>query len=86
MDEMGTVRKHILKKLYAYGAFHRGHLLEERLIRGVPGHLRGVAKDCLVQLGKEGLVRKYGITKYGDAYQLDINRLHEIEYEIFGRQ
>jgi len=73
------IRVNILKKLYSYGAFSHGHLLFERLQHGIPSHLRGFVKDVLKDLIKEGIVLYYGKTKYGDAFQLNIKRLKEIE-------
>ena len=73
------IKKNILKRLYSNQAFSKGHLLYERLTSGVPPHLRGFVKDILDDLIKEGLVLFYGKTKYGDAYQLNIKKLKEIE-------
>ena len=73
------IRKNIIKKLYSNQAFSKGHLLYERLASGIPPHLAGFVKDVLKDLLKEGLVLYYGRTKYGDAYQLNIKKLKEIE-------
>ena len=77
------IRKNIIKKLYANNAFSKGHLLYERLASGIPSHLTGFVKDVLEDLIKEGLVLHYGKTKHGDAYQLNIKKLKEIEAAIF---
>jgi hypothetical protein len=77
------IKKNILKKLYANQAFSKGHLLYERLKSGIPSHLQGFVKDILEDLIKEELVLFYGKTKYGDAYQLNIKKLKEIEDLIF---
>ena len=77
------IKKNIIKKLYSKQAFSNGHLLYERLTSGVPSHLKGAVKDILSDLIKEGLVLFYGRTKHGDAYQLNINKLKEIEEIIF---
>ena len=77
------IRKNIVKKLYAYGAFAHGHLLLERLQSGVPSHLSGFVKQVLEDLVREGIALFYGRTKHGDAYQLNIKKLKEIE-EIIG--
>lgn len=77
------VRKNILKKLYSNQAFSKGHLLYERLMSGIPPHLKGFVKDVLDDLIKEELVLFYGKTKYGEAYQLNMKKLKEIE-EIIG--
>ena len=76
------IKKNILKKLYFHGAFRKGHLLYERLQKGVPPHLKGFIKEILEDLIKEGLVLFYGKTKYGNAYQLNIRKLKEIEERI----
>ena len=73
------IKKNILKKLYAKKAFSKGHLLYERLQSGVPPHLYGFVEDVLHDLIKEELVLFYGKTKHGDAYQLNIKKLEEIE-------
>lgn len=73
------LKKNILKRLYSNQAFSKGHLLYERLTSGIPPHLKGYVKDVLDELVKEGLVLFYGKTKYGDAYQLNIRKLKEIE-------
>jgi len=73
------IRKNIIKKLYSVKAFSKGHLLLERLKHGIPAHLVGFVKDVLKDLIKEKLVIYYGKTKYGDAFQLNINKLKEIE-------
>ncbi len=73
------IKKNIVKKLYAHGAFVHGHLLLERLQGSVPSHLAGFVKEILKGLLKEGIVNLYGKTKHGDAYQLNIRKLKEIE-------
>jgi len=77
------IRKNIVKKLYSNKAFSKGHLLYERLTASIPPHLTGFVKDVLNDLIKEGIVLCYGKTKYGDAYQLNIDMLKEIEEIIF---
>lgn len=78
-EDYYKIRKTIIRKLYAKRAFSRGHLLFERLQSGIPPHLSGYVKDILDDLIKEGIVLYYGRTKHGDAYQLNISRLREIE-------
>jgi len=73
-EDYDKIKRNIIKKLYSAGAFSRGHLLFERLQHGIPAHLRGDVKDVLKDLVNEGLVIKYGKTKYGDAYQLNIQK------------
>ena len=81
--DYAKIRKNIVKKLYAYGAFAHGHLLYERLQSGIPSHLAGFVKQVLEDLVKEETVIFYGRTKHGDAYQLNMKKLEEIE-EIIG--
>jgi len=81
--EYQKIKKNIIKKLYSNQAFSKGHLLYERLTSGIPSHLTGFVKNVLDDLLKEGLVLYYGRTKYGDAYQLNIKKLKEIEEMIF---
>ncbi|MBI1969925.1 hypothetical protein HYS48_04490 [Candidatus Woesearchaeota archaeon] len=78
------IQRNILKKLYAKKAFAKGHLLYERLLSGVPGHLAGFVQEVLHDLIKQSLVLHYGTTKHGDAYQLNIAKLKEIEEIVFG--
>lgn len=73
------IKKNILKRLYSNQAFSKGHLLYERLTSGIPPHLKGFVADVLKDLIKEELVLFYGKTKHGDAYQLNIKKLKEIE-------
>lgn len=82
MEQSRVIRRHVLKKLYAYGAFRHGHLLGERLWRGIPAHSRGLAKIVLQELVNERLVLPYPTGK-GMAYQLNIEKLREIEKEVF---
>lgn len=81
--DYSKIKKNIIKRLYANKAFSKGHLLYERLTSGIPPHLAGFVEQVLDNLIKEGLVIHYGRTKYGDAYQLNINKLKEIEEIIF---
>jgi hypothetical protein len=78
MDEH-AIRRHVVRRLYTKKAFVHGHLLSERLLHGVPSHLRGTAKRVLAQLVREEVVLRYGPTEHGAAYQLNIERLEEIE-------
>ncbi len=68
-----------MKKLYSTQAFSKGHLLYKRLTSGIPPYLKGFVADVLNNLVKEELVLLYEKTKYGDAYQLNIKKLKEIE-------
>ena len=68
----------ILYKLLNNKCFSKGHMLEERVVSGVPKHERGRAKDILKQAVKQSLVLIYGNTSHGLAYQLNIQRLNEI--------
>lgn len=77
------IKKNILKKLYSSQAFSKGHMLLERLQSSIPGHLKGFTKPVLSDLLKEKLVILYGKTKYGEAFQLNIKKLKEIEDIIF---
>jgi len=45
--------------------------------------LKGYIDDVLKELIKEELVIFYGKTKHGDAYQLNVKKLKEIEDLIF---
>ncbi|MDI6737873.1 MAG: hypothetical protein QME12_05155 [Nanoarchaeota archaeon] len=54
-------------------------LCKEGFQSGIPPHLAGYVKVVLDDLVKEGIVLYYGKTKHGDAYQLNIARLKDIE-------
>jgi hypothetical protein len=77
------IKKNILKKLYSNKAFSKGHLLYERLTAGIPSHLTGFVEGIFNDIVKEGLVIYYSKTKHGNAYQLNIKKLKEIEEIIF---
>jgi len=77
------IKKNIIKKLYTHQAFSKGHMLYERLHSGIPAHLAGFVGHVLDELLKEEIVLHYGKTKHGDAYQLNIKKLEEIEKIIF---
>ena len=77
------IKRNILKRLYSNQAFSKGHLLYERLTSGIPPHLKGFVKDVLEDLMKAELVLLYGKTKHGEAYQLNVKKLKEIEDAIF---
>ena len=77
------IKNNIIKKLYSHQAFSKGHLLYKRLASGIPAHLTGFVKTILEDLIKGELVLYYGKTKHGDAYQLNIKKLKEIEEIIF---
>ena len=83
IEDYTRIKKNIIKKLYSHKAFSKGHLLNGRLMSGIPAHLSGDIKGVLIDLMREGLVLYYGKTKYGDAYQLNIKKLDEIEEIIF---
>ena len=73
------IKKNIIKKLYSKKAFSKGHLLYERLTTSIPPNLKGYVDDVLKELIKEELVIYYGKTRHGNAYQLNIKKLKEIE-------
>lgn len=82
-EDYEKVKRHIVKKLYAKQAFRHGHLLYERLLSGIPSHLGWFVRIALKDLLKDGIVLYYGRTNHGDAYQLNIKKLKEIESMIF---
>ncbi|MBI2107072.1 hypothetical protein HYT57_03740 [Candidatus Woesearchaeota archaeon] len=82
-EDYNKIKKNIIKKLYSKKAFSKGHLLYERLTMSVPSHLKGHVDDVLKNLIKEEIVLHYSKTKHGDAYQLNIKKLKEIEDIIF---
>lgn len=83
-EEYLKIRRTIIRKLYTNKAFRRGHLLFERLQSGIAPHLMGFVKEVLDDLQQQGLVVYYGKTKHGDAYQLNPEKLKEIEEIIMG--
>ncbi len=80
------IRLTILRKLYAKGAWGKGHLLFERLQSGMPPHLYGFVKDVLKDLVKGNFIIFYGKTLHGDAYHLNIAKKVEIEKELFSQK
>lgn len=83
-EEYLKIKRTIIRKLYTNKAFRRGHLLFERLQSGIEPHLIGFVKEVLDDLMRQELVVHYGRTKYGDAYQLNPQKLKEIEEIIMG--
>ena len=61
-------------------------MLYERLASGIPPHLAGCVGEVLNELIQQGLVLCYGRTKHGDAYQLNVKKIDEIEKIIFESQ
>lgn len=82
-EEYLKIKVTIIRRLYTKRAFRKGHLLYERLQSGIPPHLIGFVKEIIRELINERIVIYYGRTKHGDAYQLNIEKLKEIE-EILG--
>lgn len=83
-EEYLKIKRTIIRKLYTNKAFRKGHLLFERLKSGIEPHLVGFVQEVLDDLVKQELVVYYGKTKYGDAYQLNPQKLKEIEEIIVG--
>lgn len=83
IEDYNRIKRNIIKKLYSKKAFSKGHLLHERLTTSIPSHLKGYIDDVLKDLIKEELVIFYGKTKHGNAYQLNVKKLKEIEDLIF---
>ena len=82
-QEYQKIKKTILKKMYSSKTFRKGHLLIETLQSGIPPHLIGFVRFVLDDLIKQGIVVYYGKTGHGLAYQLNIQKLNEIEDIIF---
>ena len=78
-QEYLNIKAIIVRKLYAKRAFSKGHILLERLQHGIPPHYRGFVKEIIGVLIKEKIIVYYGRTKYGDAYQLNIEKLKDIK-------
>ena len=78
-EDYSGIKRNIIKKLYAKQAFSKGHLLYETIASGIPSHLIGFVKDVLKDLLREEIVLNYGKTRHGNAYQLNIKKLKEIE-------
>ncbi len=69
----------LLYKLWRNKCFRKGHMLEEHLISAVPKSERGAARDVLKEAIKLELIVTYGPTNQGAAYQLNMEKLEEIE-------
>lgn len=82
MTDEERIKSEILDKLRKKKAFSKGHMLEENLLKCLPKQERGLGKIAVRELVKAGLVRIYGKTLRGLAYQLNIHRLDEIDTEI----
>ena len=82
MNQTEWVEGRILRKLRTENAFSRGHRLEETIVSCLPRHLRGEGKRVLRDLISRGLVIVYGKTLRGFAYQLNSDRIGEIDASI----
>ncbi len=72
------LRATILHKLYRRGKWGRSHTSIDRLVKGVPKHLRGEAKDVALDLIREGLLLSKP-TYYGLEVSLNPDEKSEIE-------
>lgn len=78
-EQLDRIKKHIVGKLYASDRWENGHFLEHILGEGLPKHERGYVSYALKELISEGLIKIYGQTKRGTAYQLNKYKKSEIE-------
>lgn len=76
--EQDNIRAQILKKLKRRGNWGGSHTNIDNLIKGLPKHLRGDAKDVAKELIAEGLLHPKS-TSYGEEVSLNIKRKAEIE-------
>jgi hypothetical protein len=69
----------ILYKLVNNRCFRKGHMLEERIVSAVPAHEKGQAKAILKDAVRSKLILIYGKTNQGTAYQINLERIDEIQ-------
>ena len=79
MYSVTYAKSRIVQRLYTKGAFEKGHMLEQNILKGTPRVYWGVGREALRELLKEGIVKRYGKTRHGIAYQLNNDHLAEIE-------
>jgi hypothetical protein len=75
---MLELRKYIIRKLYRRGCWNEKHTAFENTYSGVPSHLRGEAKEAVIELIKEDLIMGKQ-TCYGLQISLNPEKIKEIE-------
>lgn len=77
-DDLGRIRSHILRKLAIHNVWGAKHVSFDDLQKGLPTHLRGVAKDVAEALIREGLLLSHP-TSYGLQVSLNPRRADDIK-------
>lgn len=77
-EEIESIRRKLLKKLYLHRIIQHKHTSFENLPKGFPPHLRGEVKEVAEELIREGLFLSKP-TSYGLEVSLNHVRIQEIE-------
>ena len=78
--EYNNAKRFILRKLFNHNVWCGKHTSPDNLQKGLPGHLRGAAKDIVKDMIKEGLLLSHP-TSYG--LQISLNPKMVIEIKKF---
>jgi DNA-binding PadR family transcriptional regulator len=77
--QLEILKREILQKMYSQAVWEKGHVLEDTIAHAVRRDQRGSVYYALKELVKEGLVKVYGQSRHGTAYQLNIEKKADIE-------
>lgn len=70
MDELSTIQKQVITKLYLYGYIGKIHTALDNIPKGFPKHLRGEVKKETEKLIRKNWIQTHP-TSYG--YQVSLN-------------
>lgn len=76
--EIEDIKKFIVKKLFHHGYIGGRHTAVENCAKGLPGHIRGDAKEAIRELMHEEIIIQKP-TNYGLHVFLNPRKLEEIE-------
>lgn len=79
--EYNNAKKFILRKLINHNVWGAKHTSLDNLQKGLPGHLRGAAKDIVKDMIKEGLLLSHP-TSYGLQISLNPKAAAEIKSSL----
>ncbi len=80
--DYNSIKRFILRKLMIHNIWGGKHTSPDNLQKGLPGHLRGAAKEVVGDMIKEGLLLSHP-TSYGTQVALNPRMASKIK-EILG--
>ena len=75
MDDIKII---ILESMYKHGFIGKRHTPIDNAVKGIPKHLRGLAKDSIRELIKEGFLSYYQ-TKHGKDVRINPEEIPAIK-------